>query len=179
MQTASRSVEIARILGIPKIRTFTDAGPDALPSEKAAEAQWAQCIKGLREIAAMAPELDFVVETHNNSLANSVQSCRRIIRETNVPNLHLNFQHTAEFLRDGYMASFDALFPWITHMHLAQAGRDHGDSWMETEGLIDFPALFRHLKEKDYRGTFSIEYCWQNIPWERAESAFQYVRKLL
>ena len=179
METARRAIDIARKLWIPKVRTFTDAGPDALPSEKATDLEWAQCIRGLREMTAMAPELDFVVETHQNSLANTQQSCRRLIQETNVPNLHLNFQHTEEFLRDGYIASVDALFPWITHMHLAQAGEGHSDHWIEEDGPIDFSNLFRHLEEKGYKGTFSIEYCWQNIPWARAESGFRFVKDLI
>jgi len=176
MEIATRAVEIARSLGIPKIRTFTDAGSDALPSEKATEAHWAQCIKGLREITAMAPEIDFVVETHDCSLANTIESCKRLIQETNASNLHLNFQPTTEFLEKGYIESFDALFPWIAHMHIAQAGEGHADHWLEGPGLIDFPAVFRHLKGKNYQGTLSVEYCWQGVPWERAESALRFIK---
>jgi len=178
MEIATRAVEIARALGIGKIRTFTDAGPDALASENATEAHWAMCVKSLREITAMAPEIDFVVETHNNSLANTLASCKRLIEETAVPNMHFNFQPTTEFMEKGYLECFDALFPWITHMHIAQAGKDK-EHWIEEAGEIDFPAVFRHLREKNYQGTFSIEYCWGNIPWERAESAFRFVKGLV
>ena len=40
-------------------------------------------------------------------------------------------------------------------------------------------AAIAHVREAGYVGSMSVEYCWRDVPWERAESAHAFMRKLL
>ena len=64
-------------------------------------------------------------------------------------------------------------------MHLHQTTASHGDGWVETVGEIDFPDFIAHAKQAGYCGSMSVEYCWRDVPWERAESAHRYLAELL
>ena len=179
LRTATHAVEVAHILGATKIRTFTDVGPDGLASAQATNAHWEQAVRGLRTITAMDRNLEFVVETHEQTLADTVDTIRRLMREVSAPNLNVNFQSCKDFLCRGLNSAFDDLAPWISHMHLHQTTASHGDGWVETVGEIDFPDFIAHAKQAGYCGSMSVEYCWRDVPWERAESAHRYLAELL
>ena len=179
LRTASRAIEVAQILGVTKIRTFTDVGPDGLASAHATNAHWEQAVRGLQTITAMDRNLEFVVETHEQTLADTVDTIRRLMREVSAPNLKVIFQSCKDFLRHGLNTAFDDLAPWISHLHLHQTAASQGDGWVESAGEIDFPDFITHIKRAGYRGSMSVEYCWRDVPWERAESAHRYLAKLL
>ena len=179
LKTAARAVEIAHILGATKIRTFTDVGPDGLASEQATPAHWQQAVRGLQAVTALDRGIEFVVETHERTLADTVETTRRLLDEVAAPNLKVNFQACEGFRRYGVDAAFVALAPWITHMHLQQVTPVHTDGWVENAGAIDFPEFIGHVKAASYRGSMSVEYTWQGVPWERAASAHRYLRSLL
>jgi 3-dehydroshikimate dehydratase len=177
--SAARAVEAARVLGAGKIRTFTDVGPDGLPSAQATPEQWKQAIRGLQAITALDRGIDFVVETHPNTLADTLPTTRRLLEDVAAPNLKINFQACDDFLRAGLQESFDALAPWIKHLHLQQIDDSRQHTWIEEPGLIDFPSFVGHVVRSGYAETLSVEYCWRGVPWERAESALRYLRPLL
>ena len=179
LQTAANIVAAAHVLGVTKIRTFTDVGPDGLSSAQATIANWKQAVCGLQTITAMDRSLEFVVETHEQTLADTVATTRRLMQEVAAPNLKVNFQPCEDFLRRGLNFAFDDLAPWISHMHLQQVTPSHGDGWVEATGAIDFPDFIAHVKHAGYRGSMSVEYCWRDVPWERAESACRYLAGLL
>lgn len=179
LQTATRAVEVAHILGAGKIRTFIDVGPDGLASNQATPAHWQQAVRGLQAVTALDRNLEFVIETHANTLADTVETTRRELNDVAAPNLKVNFQACEGFVRFGLSAAFDALAPWITHMHLQQVTPGHNDGWVEAAGAIDLPEFIHHVKAAGYRGSMSVEYCWPGVPWDRATSAHRYLAALL
>ena len=117
LRTAEAVVRAAQVLGISKVRTFTDCGPDGLASGDATPEDWRAARDGLRELCAMDPGMEFVVETHEQTLADSLPSVRRLLDEVATPNLRLNYQATAAFLEQGFFRMPEGAVP----LHLAHA----------------------------------------------------------
>lgn len=175
LKAAEEVLQQAKVLGVTRIRTFVDCGPDGLTSEEATEADWSAACKGLRELCALSPSTLFVVETHDWTLADTLPSTQRLIREVAQPNLKLNYQPTHDFMRRGFLDCFRDLFPCIAHMHWKQVRADGSETYLEEPGEIDFSALVELMRTMDYSGTASVEYCWSPIESGRLTSAARFL----
>lgn len=178
LRTAGKAIEAAHILGVKKIRTFIDCGPDGLPSSKAEDGHWQGARAGLKELCALDPAIEFAIETHENTLADTLPSVRRILEEVSAPNLALNYQANADFLQRGYLVCLASLFPAVTHMHWEQLMSDGAPTYIEETGVIDFAELIGFLRSRSYSGTASVEYCWTPVEEGRIDSAWRYLSKL-
>ncbi|MFZ4681199.1 MAG: sugar phosphate isomerase/epimerase family protein [Terrimicrobiaceae bacterium] len=178
LRTAEDALAVAGLLGIGKIRTFVDVGPDGLPSAGAQAGDWRAACEGLRALCAMDRTREFVVETHRNTLADSLPSVQRLLAEVDEPNLKLNFQANPDFLARGYIACLRELWPHVSHMHWQQILPDEHEGYIEDPGLIDFSELAGLLAEKNYGGTVSVEYCWPDADPTRIATANQFVREI-
>jgi len=178
LHTAEKVLEAAHILGVGKIRTFVDCGEDGLPSSKATSEQWKAACDGLKELCAMDPTREFVVETHEWTLADTLPSVKQLINEVGAPNLRLNYQASHDFLERGFLGCLDELLPLISHLHWEQVTEDGKLTYLEEPGQIDFPAIMRLLLNRGYRGTASVEYCWPKVAPERIGTAREYLTEV-
>jgi 3-dehydroshikimate dehydratase len=179
MQIAERTIHAARLLGASKIRTFTDVAGDGIGSDVATAAHWEQAVEGLKRITAMERTIQFVVETHEHTLADTPDAAEQLLARVAAPNLKLNFQPSHQSVDAGLNSVFDRLHPHITHMHLHQFSAAKPGTWVEEPGDLDFAHFIAHVRAAGYSGSMSVEYCWREVPWQRAESAHAFMRKLL
>lgn len=175
LQNAQAVVAAAKILGAKKIRTFIDVGSNGLPSARAGLDDWKGAGEGLRRLCAIDRSMEFIIETHKNTLADTLSSTKRLLTETEAPNLKINFQANRDFLQRGYLASMQELFPFISHFHWQQVLPDETETYLEEAGLVPFEEVLEFLRLEKYTGTASVEYCWPNVPPERIASACQYL----
>jgi len=175
MEIARRTIEQARILGCPKIRTFPDAGPTGIGSDVATEEHWAQAVACLREITSWAPDLKFVVETHGKTLADVPDATLRLLGEVGADNLRINYQVESPGTLLPY---YETYRPFLSHVHLHNVDSE-GKACALESGVIDLPALFHRLLEDGYRESVAVEYCWKGIPWEWAETSYEFLAKHL
>ena len=175
IETARAVLKAAAILQVKKIRTFVDIGPDGLPSQRATASDWAAACDGLRELCELDPGSDFVVETHENTLANTLPTIERLLKEVARPNLRLNFQANTDFMQRGFMQCLEILYPHVSHMHWEQVCDGKPSAYIDEPGQIDFAQLIGWLKAKGYRGSASVEYCWQPVDEERIPSAVRFL----
>jgi 3-dehydroshikimate dehydratase len=175
LQTAREALAAAKILRIKKIRTFIDAGPGTVSSASAKNCHWLAAQDGLRELCALDPDALFIMETHENTLADSLAGVNRLLNEVGRSNLRVNFQANHDFLERGYLPSLEALFPHISHLHWQQRTGDTGETYLEEPGRIDFAEVIRWLSERHYSGTASVEYCWRPVDENRIGTAAQFL----
>jgi sugar phosphate isomerase/epimerase len=175
LREAEKILVAGSVLGVKKIRTFVDCGPDGLPSARASAGDWEAAAVGLRRLCRLDPAVEFVVETHDNTLADSVPSIQRLFDAVAMPNLRLNFQANEDFLARGFLASLETLYPLVSHMHWQQVSSDHTHTYLEEPGLIDFRELTAFLRQKNYAGSASVEYCWPGVPPERVATAARFL----
>lgn len=109
--------QLAKFWGTKKIRTFAgnQASKNVTESERK---QWNKRLQTLCDIAA-AHEIYLIVETHPETLADTLDSTLRLINEINHSHLKINFDviHLWEAGNDPQHA-FQSLAPHIEHMHL-------------------------------------------------------------
>ncbi len=179
LATADRAIHAASILGATKIRTFTDVANTGIGSDIATDAHWDQCVAGLRALTAKAPHIQFVVETHAHTLADTVATTLELLDRVGAANLKVLYQPTTFHKTEGVDASFDALRPHIAHLHVQQAGTAAGPGWIEDEGELDYPAFFQRLLASGYRDTLSLEYCFKGATWQRVASGHAFLARHL
>jgi len=171
--TAKRTVRQARILGAGRIRTFVDAGPDGIGSAQADAGHWQRASDNLRRIAALAPDLLFVVETHGKTLADTADSTLRLLQLVGADNVRVLFQP----IRDEAIADWLALRPHIRHVHLQQR-HPGGHGYLDDEPDTLTP-LLRRIAADGYDGTISIEYCWPDADPARLQGGLAWLRARL
>ncbi len=116
LESAKSLCTITRSWGAKKLRTFSGNKPSAGMDV----AERAACTKRLREYCKIAADYGvyLIVETHPNTLADTLASTLQLIEEVNHPALRINFDviHVWEMGSDPIFA-LDQLAPLIEHMH--------------------------------------------------------------
>ncbi|WP_096086854.1 sugar phosphate isomerase/epimerase family protein [Agaribacterium haliotis] len=116
-ENAGLFCRLARQWGAKKLRTFSGSKASADISDE----QRALWTKRLREHCVIADDygLQLVVETHPNTLADTLASTKRLIEEVNHPALRINFDviHVWEMGSEPVNA-FSQLEPKVVHVHL-------------------------------------------------------------
>ena len=178
LETARAVLSAAEILRTKKIRTFVDIGPDGMASDRATGLDWAAACAGLRQLCDLDRGVEFVVETHENTLADTLPTIERLMKEVDRPNFRLNFQVNQDFLERGYMKCLEILYPYVTHMHWEQMPEGSDATYIDEPGRIDFAAMIAWLKAKKYGGSASVEYCWNPVDEKRIPAAAAYLDRV-
>lgn len=174
MERAARFVSYCQILGCRKIRTFTDCGPTGVSGRQATPAQWRLATACLQQIAALDRDIQFVVETHDQTLADTPADALRLLADVGAPNLALIFQ----CLDDSLLATWSQLRAHSPHIHLQNRSAEGSYAFLE-DGVLDLPAFLGQLRREGYAGSLSVEYCGPGTTWERAASALTFLRRHL
>jgi len=179
IERGRRFVHYANVLGAEKFRTFTDVGPSGVGGTVATREQWAQGIKGLKELTAMDRDIRFVLETHAKTLADSLSNIERVLDEADEPNLEVLYQPSSNFFHDyGLVESYHRLKPSIAHMHLHNNNKETGEHWIE-QGELDMAGFLQAIRDDGYDESVAIEYCGKGATWERVDSACEFVTRHL
>ena len=170
---AKRFVHYARLLGCPKIRTFTDSGPTGIGSDVATETHWDIAVSSLQDICKFAPDMLFTVERHAKTLADTIESAEQLIKRVDRDNLKLIY-HLPNTEND-MIGEFDRALPHVRHIHCQNTGDEKHPGYVEV-GTADLPSFFQHIHEQGYAHSLSVEYCFKGATWERAQSAYDYLK---
>lgn len=113
----AKTIELCQVFGITRVRTF--AGQTA--SKRCNEQERAHMVERLRALCEQfAPyDIDVLIETHPNTLADTLPSTLQLLEEVNHPTLKVNFDvlHLWETGVDPLVA-WAQLKPFVRHFHL-------------------------------------------------------------
>jgi sugar phosphate isomerase/epimerase len=113
----------------------------------------------LRALVAVAGARGVIltVETHTAQLTERPEAAVRLCQE--VPGLGLTLDASHFYAGPNAGADFSAVYPFVRHVHLRDAGEDPAHLQMPAgSGRVDFGALVRGLDAAGYAGKFAIEY---------------------
>jgi 3-dehydroshikimate dehydratase len=152
------SAPVAVKLGIPLLRAFVGWTCEC-SSLTASEEYWRFNLKGFREMAAIAADhgLTIAVETHGQTLVDSVQGVRRLLEEGDGRlrvNLQLDDMAANSKLPDG-VAVYEALKRWVVHMHVHLTAPDSTEA-------AEWQRIFAAMRRADFKGYISMEHCSGN-----------------
>jgi 3-dehydroshikimate dehydratase len=146
---------VAAKLGIPLLRAFVGWTCEC-SSLTAGEDYWRFNLRGFREMAAIAADhgLTIALETHGQTLVDSVQGVRRLLDEADGRlrvNLQLDDMAVNSKLPDG-AAVYEALKPWVVHMHMHLTALDSPEA-------AEARAIVAAMRRDGFTGFISVEHC--------------------
>jgi sugar phosphate isomerase/epimerase len=150
-----RAIDFAGWLGVPVMSLASGVRkPEVEPRQ--AEA-W--LLDGLRECLnhagdsltlAIEPEPDFFLQTNDATAA--------LIHELGSPRLSINVDiGHANVVEDDYLNSIARALPMTSHIHVEDIKQRRHFHEIPGDGDLDFPALYRILREQSYSGFLSVE----------------------
>ena len=169
--TLADTLHTAHGLRTPIIRVWASD----VPSAKASPAVWEQTVAEARAACDRAANMNviFAAEMHDNTLADTGPSARRLVEEIGRPNFRLNFQISTNCEED-QLARLDAVLPYVVHVH-CQNFRPGGCSSAAghkrvpiSDGFADYKLLMDRLKEASYTGQVAVEFAAQEGPDKEA-----------
>ncbi len=172
LERAQRFAHYADLLGCPKIRTFTDAGPTGVGSDVASNADWQTAVSALQQICDYAPHLLFCVELHQKTLADSIPSAQQLLQRVKRDNLKLIY-HTPGW---NLIGDFDLVQDQVRHIHLHNTGNETMPGFLDI-GDCDLPGFLKHISERGYQDSLSVEYCFSGSTHAHPAAAMKYLRQ--
>jgi len=153
LEEADDYLRVKDVFGCSKIRVFTGAPASA----EATEENWERALNGLARLARMydGTGVTFVVETHRNQLADTPESCQRLMEDLDEPAVRLNYQAMTGAPSD----ELEMIYPWVSHVHVSRATR-FGEK---------AEAVMKALAMRGYDGTVTVEFCTDSLPEETEE----------
>jgi sugar phosphate isomerase/epimerase len=133
---------LARVerFGFKKVRLFPGRSPS--PEQTAETVQ--AVAERLRHLADHRPEVEFLLETHDGSLADEPADVVEVIKQCARPNVGLLWQPTFFNKPDFTQAQFELQKPYIRHFHLQNRDAELGFVPLG-EGLVPWEAILRDL----------------------------------
>ncbi|MGG4445959.1 sugar phosphate isomerase/epimerase family protein [Brevibacillus porteri] len=190
LEKAKRLISLAKLLNVKQIRTF--AGQKA--SKEVGSEERARYVHHLYILCQMCQEhgIQLLVETHPNTLTDSMSSTLALLQEVNHSALKVNldFLHVWESGADPIDA-YNQLKPWVAHYHLKNISSSNHLSVFAPhnvyapngdregmvplgEGAVDYGPILEKIADTDYFG--SIEWFGQNPKLVLAEEV-EWLRK--
>ncbi|MHC4715209.1 MAG: sugar phosphate isomerase/epimerase family protein, partial [Planctomycetota bacterium] len=141
------------VFGVRKIRVFTGAPASA---DSTAE-NWDRAFDGLARLARMydGTGVTFAIETHSDQLADTPESCARLMEELDEPSIRVNYQN----MKGDPSDELDLIYPWVSHVHVNRTQK-----WADK-----VEAVIRALQMRGYDGTVTMEFCTDSLPAEEEE----------
>ena len=152
-ESVERQVQLARRLGVAKLRLFYGR----LPLEDWSSAALDVIAGNLLRVSDRYADMIFMLENHGTGASGHPEICRDVLTRVDRPNVRMNFD-PINFEHAG-VDSMDALAmlgPLIGHVHLK--GTTDGTCDEFGVGDVDLTPLLRSLIEGGYAGSFTVEY---------------------
>lgn len=149
-----RLIRLADRLGVGLVKCFAGAlGTDAVDADTFDRS--VAFLQMLAEVAG-AHGLLLALETHPDTLADSVAACRRLLAAVDRSNVRLCFQPFDFADTDQAIADYEALHAHVAHVHL-QGRRGDRMSLLEAADL-DYRLLFERFAAHGFSGPLSLEF---------------------
>ncbi|HSI07982.1 MAG TPA: TIM barrel protein [Rariglobus sp.] len=156
----SVEIQIERIQAVGKIACRLGVTTLTIGASRPQLSSLANEINRLRRLTVetAAQGLTLNVETHLDTCTEDPDICLQLVRE--VPGLGITLDLTHFAIGPFWKQGYEALLPFVRHVHLRPSGRNRDDEIQVAvgDGVIDFNKLIRDLNRHAYQGTLSVEY---------------------
>jgi sugar phosphate isomerase/epimerase len=151
-QSVARQVDIAKLLGVLRVRLFFGR----LAYKDYSRAAFDVVRANLSRLSDAHPDTIFVFENHDGASLRP-EVCQEILAAVARPNIRMNFD-PINFAKAGVdpMAALNTVRDLVGHVHLK--GLQKGEYCEFGEGDVDLTPVLRGLRDQGYSGSFSVEY---------------------
>jgi len=156
-------------------------------SAQASAQVWEKTIREAQEACDRAHKMKIVLaaEMHDNTLADTALSARRLVEEINRPNFGLNYQALSRPGIEDPLERLEYVLPYVVHVHCQNFIPINSEPGYKRvpleEGYIDYRALVRRLHEAGYEGHLAIEFAAEEGKGKEAslKRDLEYLRSLI
>lgn len=159
MQEGLGSIDVCERMGFPAIRVFGDTIPPGQREEEVI----GRISGGYRKLCAYARDKGIEVYQEVHGEFNTIERIRAICDRLPDENYGLiwDIGHTDRAYGDDFMPFYEAVKPWIRHVHIKDAQRRQGEAaahCLPGEGDIPIKKIVQTLLDDGYDGYFSFEW---------------------
>jgi sugar phosphate isomerase/epimerase len=153
-EDAQRVFRAAAILGAEAVKIFVGNSASAVLSQQ----EFRQSVTALRTLAEIAGRngLMLIGETHEETLFDTVDTCRRVLGDIGASNFRICFQPFDFSDTARTVADYHALAPDVVHLHFQ--GRRGNEMSLLEDADVDYRVLARALARNGFEGFASIEF---------------------
>lgn len=153
------TLHTAHGLRTPIVRVWASDVPSAVATAEV----WEKTVVEAREACQRAAKMNvtFAVEMHDNTLADTGATARRLVETVDRPNFRLNFQ-VGNYEHEDQIERLETVLPYVVHMHcqnFVKAAVEGGYQRVQVaDGMVNYEPLMERLKQADYQGHVAIEF---------------------
>lgn len=161
---AFRCIDLAADIGAPTIRVFGGQLGEGLSREEGIE----QVAKSLASVADHAADRGVTVCMETHDAWCDPKNVAAVMKQVNHPAIAVNWDimHPVRTENATIDESFDALKPWIKHLHIHDASKETGKLIAIGKGFIDHERAIELLQTISYDGYLSGEWIGWADPYE-------------
>lgn len=149
-----RLLEYAEILGAQILKIFVgDCSARVLPQK-----EYDRSVQFMRELVRLAAEHNLTItgETHENTLFDTLQSCKQFLQDVGAANFKICYQPIDFHSTEKAIHDFRALAPEVIHLHFQ--GRVGNAISLLQNAEIDYEAFLTAVAQVQFRGHFCLEF---------------------
>lgn len=147
-------IDCAHLFGGEIVKFFASGSN----SQDATEDDWRAAVEFLREHLDYADErgITMAAEAHGNTFGDTVDGMKRLLADTDRPNLKVCYQPYGFASTEQAIADFDALREDVVHLHLQN--RSGKEMSLLSDGDMDYQEYLRHVRESGFDGWLGVEF---------------------
>ena len=135
-------------------------------SAEASRTCWDRTVGEIRDACDRAQRLEILLaaEMHDDTLADTGESCLRLLEAVDRENFGMNYQVSDRARPETPLQRLNAVLPHVVHCHIqnfVNLTNGEGERVRRaaiSEGLVDWQPLLERLVDKKYRGYYALEF---------------------
>jgi len=154
MNRIKKIFNYANILGTKFVKIFVGS----LSTAKAKRAEYKRSVEFLSEMTNLAKSHGIIItgETHQKTLFDDIESCRKLLNDVKAANFKICFQPYNMYDTEQTLNEYEVLRENVIHVHYQ--GRKDKNLELLKYSDIDYDALTMKLIESGFSGHISIEF---------------------
>jgi len=147
-------IDCAHLFGGEIVKFFASGSN----SQDAMEDDWQAAVGFLREHLDYADDrgIAMAAEAHGNTFGDTVEGMKRLLADTDRPNLKVCYQPYGFASTGQAIADYDALREHVVHLHLQN--RSGQEMSLLSDGDMDYREYLTHVRESGFDGWLGVEF---------------------
>ncbi len=162
LSAAESAVRTAQCLGAPLVRVWAGDCPSAQATAKL----WKACLADLKRMAEIAARhgVALAIEMHDNTLADTGETTRRLIEDCGAENVFANYQPSFAPEADDPLERLEAVVDKVANVHAQNMDERVVDGVARmvrvpiAEGRVNYEAVVERLKSAGFNGYVEVEF---------------------
>ena len=135
-------------------------------TSQADDSHWDSVCWDARRIANQAAKEDINIafEYHSGTLTDNADSACKLIKQINLPNVHLYWQSVCGLPAQENLVDLAKVIPYVTNIHVFHWWPTHHDRCLLSQGTEDWASYFNTIESHDCKRFALLEFVKDDLP---------------